>query len=138
MQRRIAFHASPYLLLSLTSFFWSLNWVIGRAMVGHVTPFTLTFIRWTVAVAVMMPFAWPGIRAHWPLIRRNWKVIAWLGFWGTGLHNAFAYVGLQYTTATNGVILNSSIPIMIILLGWLIYRERITRMQAMGVGCGVR
>ena len=135
MPRRLAtFHASPYLLLSLTSFFWSLNWVIGRAIVGHVTPLTLTFIRWVVAVAVMMPFAWPEIRAHWPVVRRNWKVIAWLGFWGTGLHNAFAYVGLQYTTATNGVILNSSIPIMIILLGWLIYRETITRMQALGVG----
>ena len=128
------FHPSPYLLLSLTSLFWSLNWVIGRAIVGHVTPLTLTFIRWVVAVTVMMPFAWPQIRAHWPVVRRNWKVIAWLGFWGTGLHNAFAYVGLQYTTATNGVILNSSIPIMIILLGWAIYRETITRMQAMGMG----
>ena len=127
------FHASPYLLLSLTSLFWSLNWVIGRAIVGHVTPLTLTFIRWLVAVGVMMPFAWPQIRAHWPAVRRNWKVIAWLGFWGTGLHNAFAYVGLQYTTATNGVILNSAIPILIILLGWLLYRETITRVQTLGV-----
>src|SRR5690349_6797666 len=127
------FHASPYLLLSLTAFFWSLNWVIGRAIVGHVSPFALTFARWTVAVAVMMPFAYPVIRAHWPVVRRNWKTIVWLGFWCTGLHNAFAYVGLQYTTATNGVILNSSIPIMIILLGWVVYRETITRMQAMAV-----
>ena len=127
------FHASPYLLLSLTSLFWSLNWVIGRAIVGHVSPLTLTFIRWLVAVAVMMPFAWPQIRGHWPVVRRNWKVIAWLGFWGTGLHNAFAYVGLQYTTATNGVILNSAIPILIILLGWLVYRETITRVQTLGV-----
>jgi len=127
------FHTSPYLLLSLTSLFWSLNWVIGRAIVGHVTPLSLTWIRWIVAVSAMLPFAWPGIRAHWPVIRRNWKVIAWLGFWGTGLHNAFAYVGLQYTTATNGVILNSAIPILIILLGWLIYRETITRLQSLGV-----
>ncbi len=133
MSRRTPLHTSPYLLLSLTSLFWSLNWVIGRAIVGHVTPLTLTFIRWLVAVAVMMPFAWPGIRAHWPVIRRNWKVIAWLGFWGTGLHNAFAYVGLQYTTATNGVILNSAVPVLIILLGWLFYRETITRVQALGV-----
>ena len=130
----LTLHASPYLLLTLTSLFWSLNWVIGRAIVGHVTPLTLTLIRWVVAVTVMLPFAWPQIRAHWPLVRRNWKVIAWLGFWGTGLHNAFCYVGLQYTTATNGVILNSSIPVMIILLGWLVYRETITRMQALGVG----
>ena len=133
MPRPPAFHASPYLLLSLTSLFWSLNWVIGRAIVGHVTPLTLTFIRWVVAVAVMLPFAWPEVRAHWPVIRRNWKVIVWLGFWGTGLHNAFAYFGLQYTTATNGVILNSSIPILIILLGWVLYRETITRVQMLGV-----
>ena len=124
---------SPYLLLSLTAFFWSLNWVIGRAIVGHVTPFALTYIRWVIALAVMMPFAWPAIRAHQEVIRRNWKMIVWLGFWGTGLHNVFAYAGLQYTTATNGVILNSSVPIMIILLGWLIYRDTITRVQSLGV-----
>jgi drug/metabolite transporter (DMT)-like permease len=133
MPSRPALHASPYLLLTLTSFFWSLNWVIGRAMVGHVTPLTLTFIRWLVAVAVMMPFAWPEIRAHRAAIKRHWKTLVWLGFWGTGLHNLFAYVGLQYTTATNGVILNSSIPVMIIVLGWLVYRDTITRVQAFGV-----
>ena len=130
--RALAFHASPYLLLSLTSLFWSLNWVIGRAIVGHVSPFALTFIRWSLAVVVMMPFAWSEIRAHWPAVRRHWKVIAWLGAWGTGLYNAFTYVGLQYTTATNGVMLNSAIPISIILLGWVVYRDTITRVQALG------
>jgi len=67
------------------------------------------------------------------VIRRDWKKIVWLGFWGTGLHNVFAYAGLQYTTATNGVILNSSVPVMIIVLGWLIYRDTITRLQSLGV-----
>jgi drug/metabolite transporter (DMT)-like permease len=126
-------HASPYLLLTLTAFFWSLNWVIGRAIVGHVSPLMLTFIRWIIAVGVMMPLAWPEIRAHREVIRRRWKTIAWLGFWGTGLHNTFAYVGLQYTTATNGVILNSAVPVMIIVLAWAVYRDTITRVQAAGV-----
>ena len=125
--------ASPYLLLSLCSLFWSLNWVIGKALVGTVSPLALTFIRWCVALAAMLPFALPSIRAHWPAVRRHWKTIAWLGFWGTGLHNAFAYVGLAYTTATNGVILNSAIPVMIILCGWVVYRDTITRVQAFGV-----
>lgn len=131
--RAASFHASPYLLLSLTAFFWSLNWVIGRAIAGHVTPFALAFIRWVIALAVMMPFAWPGIRAHRQAIRRHWRTIVWLAFWGTGLHNVFAYFGLQYTTATNGVILNSAIPVTIILLGWLVYRDTITRAQGLGV-----
>jgi drug/metabolite transporter (DMT)-like permease len=135
--RSPSWHASPYLLLSLTAFFWSLNWVIGRAIVGHVSPFALTFVRWVVAVMVMMPFAWPQIRAHRQSIRRNWKTILWLGAWGTGLHNVFAYLGLHYTTATNGVILNSSIPVMIIILGWAIYRDTITRVQALGVAVSI-
>jgi drug/metabolite transporter (DMT)-like permease len=125
--------ASPYVLLTLTSLFWSLNWIVGKALVGHVSPFALTFIRWSVAVIAMMPFAWPVIRSHWPIVRRSWKEIAWLGFWGTGLHNAFAYVGVQYTTATNGVMLNSAIPILIVLLGWVLYRETVTRMQVFGM-----
>jgi drug/metabolite transporter (DMT)-like permease len=124
---------SPYFLLTITSLIWSLNWVIGKAVVGTISPLTLTFIRWVVAVAAMMPFAFPLIREHWPVVKRHWKAIAWIGFWGTGLHNAFAYVGLHYTTATNGVILNSSIPILIIVTGWLIYRDTITRVQSLGV-----
>jgi len=131
---------SPYLLLTFTALLWSLNWVIGKAVVGTISPLTLTFIRWVIAVAVMMPFAYPLIRAHWPAVLANWKAIAWIGFWGTGLHNAFAYVGLHYTTATNGVILNSSIPILIIVTGWLVYRDTISRLQALGVAvslCGV-
>ena len=125
--------ASPYLLLSLCSLFWSLNWVIGKAVVGTISPLFLTFIRWVIAVAAMMPFAWPLIRDHWPVVRANWKPIVLIGFWGTGLHNAFAYVGLHYTTATNGVILNSSIPVLIIVTGWILYRDTITRVQALGV-----
>jgi drug/metabolite transporter (DMT)-like permease len=133
MTRFAGLRASPYLLLALTAFSWSLNWVIGRAIVGHVSPLVLTWMRWFIALATMLPFAWGEIRAHRATIRRHWKTIAWLGFWGTGLHNAFAYVGLQYTTATNGVILNSSVPVMIIVLAWIVYRDTITRVQAAGV-----
>jgi drug/metabolite transporter (DMT)-like permease len=107
--------------------------VIGKALVGTVSPLALTLIRWAVAVAAMLPFVLPQALAHWPAVRRHWRTIAWLGFWGTGLHNAFAYVGLQYTTATNGVILNSAIPVMIILCGWAVYRDTITKAQALGV-----
>jgi drug/metabolite transporter (DMT)-like permease len=133
MPRRFSPHATAYLLLALTAFSWSLNWVIGRAIVGHVSPLMLAYLRWVVALAVMIPFAWPEIRTHRDVIRRHWRSIAWLGFWGMGLQNAFSYVGLQYTTATNGVILNSSVPVMIVLLAWLVYRETITRLQALGV-----
>jgi len=52
---------------------------------------------------------------------------------GIGSHNALAYLGLNYTTATNGVILNSFIPVMIIAIAWIFLRQRLTRLQVAGV-----
>ena len=128
------FWLSPYLLLSLTALFWSGNWVIGRASVGNVPPVALAYWRWLLAVLFMLPFAWPQMRRDWPKIRAHWKVIVMLAVLGTGYHNLFSYLGLQYTTATNGVMLNSSIPVLILALGWLFFGQRITRAQIAGVG----
>ena len=50
-----------------------------------------------------------------------------LGAIGVGTHNALAYLGLNYTTATNGVILNSFIPVMIIAFSWLFLRGAAVR-----------
>src|SRR4051812_9333596 len=108
--------ASPYLLLTLTPFFWACNWIIGRLLHNDVPPLAMTFYRWLFAIAILAPFALAGVRREWPLIRRSWRVLVPLGIVGVGSHNALAYVGLNYTTATNGVILNSFIPVMIIAL----------------------
>jgi len=56
-----------------------------------------------------------------------------LGSIGIALHNAIAYIGLNYTTATNGVVLNSFIPVMIIAMAWAFFGERLTRVQLLGV-----
>ena len=132
--------SSPYLLLTLTSLFWSCNWVIGRAVVGKVPPIALAYWRWVLAVAFMLPFAIPQIRRSWPLIWQNRRVMVLLAVIGTGFHNLFSYLGLNYTTATNGVMLNSAIPVMIIVLGVLFFGLRVTRIQLAGVVvslCGV-
>jgi drug/metabolite transporter (DMT)-like permease len=128
------FWLSPYLLLALTVLFWSGNWVIGRAAVGAIPPVALAFWRWSIAVLFMLPFALPQMRRDWPAIRANWKSVLLLAVLGTGYHNLFSYLGLQYTTATNGVMLNSSIPVFIMALGWLFFGQRIARVQLIGVG----
>ena len=125
--------ASPYLLLTLTPFFWACNWIIGRFLHDDVPPLAMTFYRWLLAIAILAPFALRGVLRDWPLIRRSWRVLVPLGIIGIGSHNALAYVGLNYTTATNGVILNSFIPVMIVALSWLFLRERLAPRQLAGV-----
>ncbi|MBL8518961.1 MAG: DMT family transporter [Betaproteobacteria bacterium] len=127
-----AWHA-PFLLLTLTALFWSGNWIIGRATVGEVPPIALAWWRWVLAVLFMLPLALPQIRASWPAIRRDWKKLAGLGILGMGYHNMFSYLGLQYTTATNGVMLNSAIPVFIMILGVLFFGQKLRWLQVTGV-----
>ena len=94
----------------------------------------MTFLRWFFALLILAPFAWPHLRRDWPIVRRHWRTLVFLGAIGVGTHNALAYLGLNYTTATNGVILNSFIPVMIVALSRVFLRERLTPLQLAGVG----
>ncbi len=128
-----ALRVSPYLLLALAPFFWSLNWIVGRAVHHDVPPMAMTFFRWLFAIAILAPFALPHVVREWPVVRAHWRRLLVLGAIGIGSHNALAYLGLNYTTATNGVILNSFIPVMIIAIAWIFLRERLTGVQLAGV-----
>jgi drug/metabolite transporter (DMT)-like permease len=130
---RGARRVSPYLLLTLTPLFWAVNWIIGRALHQDVPPMAMTFFRWLFAVVILAPFALPHVLRQRTLIRRNWRRLLLLGVVGIGSHNALAYLGLNYTTATNGVILNSFIPVMIIAIAWIFLRQRLTGAQLAGV-----
>lgn len=111
--------AHPYLLLALAPLFWACNWIVGRGLASDIPPMAMTFFRWLFALAMLAPFAWPHVRREWPLVKASWKTMFVLGAIGVGTHNALAYLGLNYTTAMNGVILNSFIPVMIIAFAWL-------------------
>ncbi|MCC6068034.1 DMT family transporter [Ferrovum sp. PN-J185] len=56
-----------------------------------------------------------------------------LGILGIGGYNTFAYLGLQTTTATNGALLNSFIPIATILLSWLLLKKNLSTGEYLGI-----
>ena len=45
----------PYLLLVLTTLFWSGNYIIGRAIRFDIPPVTLATLRWSLACVVIFP-----------------------------------------------------------------------------------
>jgi drug/metabolite transporter (DMT)-like permease len=128
-----AFAANAYVLLTLTPLFWSVNWILGRGLATDIPPMAMTFFRWFFSILILAPFALPKVRRDWPIVRRNWKMLLFLGAIGIGSHNALAYLGLNYTTATNGLILNSFIPVMIVAMSWLFLREPLSGLQLTGI-----
>ena len=124
--------ALAYALLTLAALFWTGNWVVGRMLADLVPPSALTFWRWAIALALLLPFVGPRLWAARGLLVREWRPIVALGLLGGGLHNVLQYWGLDYTLATNGAILNATTPVLIIVLGTLLFRDPFPRRAAAG------
>lgn len=124
---------SPYLLLILANLFWAGNWVVGRAIRGDIPPLALSFWRWAIALLLILPLARPHLARDWPQLRSRGRWLLLFGFLGTAYYNAFGYLGLQHTTVTNGLLLNSFIPIVIVVLGWLFLGKRLRPIEMLGV-----
>ncbi len=123
----------PYLLLTLTTLFWSGNMVVGRAIRADVPPLSLAFWRWAIALALTLPLALPHLRSQWPQLRRSWRAVVALGLLGVGGFNTFAYIALQYTAATNALLLNSFIPVATIALSWAFLKKHLRGIEWLGV-----
>ena len=124
---------NAYLLLTLTMVFWAGNTIVGRGVAGTVPPLALAWLRWMLAASIIMPIAWPHLRRDWPVIRANWPMIALLGTLGAAIFVSLYYIGLSKTTALNGMIINSAVPLLIPIAVFALYREMLSLMQAAGI-----
>jgi drug/metabolite transporter (DMT)-like permease len=124
---------SPYVLLVLTTLFWAGNFVLGRAVHELIPPIALSFWRWSVALLVVLPFAWPQLRRDWSTLGRHWAILSVLGVLGVTNFNTFVYLGLQTTTATSAVLLVSTTPVLIVALSFAMLGVRVTVAQMAGI-----
>ena len=122
-----------WLLMMLPPLFWASNAVLGRAVAGQVPPVGLAFWRWTLGALLVLPFAWRHLRADAPVLKRQWKVVLLLTVLGIGVFNTFLYIGLNTTTALNAVMMQSSMPVLIVLMSLALFGDRVSALQAVGI-----
>lgn len=123
----------PFLILILPPLFWAGNFIAGRSVSHLSAPLSLSFWRWFIALIILLPFIVVPMWKQRHIIQRNFLKILVLAALGITGFNSLVYIALQDTTATNALLLNSFIPIFIILISSLLLREAITRPQALGV-----
>lgn len=126
-----------FALLVLVMVLWAGNSIVGRAVRDDVPPLTLAFVRWFGASLIVLPFAWAGLRRDWPVIVAHWKIVLALGLLGVGAFNALLYSGLQETTATNALLLQSAIPFVVMILDRLLHGVTSPAWQKIGVALSV-
>jgi drug/metabolite transporter (DMT)-like permease len=125
--------AGAYLLLVVAMLSWSGNMIVGRALAGTVPPLGLSLMRWSIAFAVVLPFVGVELVAKRAILLRHWRILLLLGLLGVTICNSLSYVGLQWTTALNGALVNSAGPMLTLLAAFVFNRERATPWQLAGI-----
>jgi hypothetical protein len=98
------------LLLLIPPLMWAGNAVVGRLMQGVVPPVTLNFLRWVLAMLMLLPLAGWVLRPGSGLWT-HWRRFALLGLLGVGMYNSLQYMALKTSTPLNVTLVASSIPV---------------------------
>ena len=123
-----------YILLILTTLFWSGNFIVGKtASIFEIPPFTLNFYRWLFAWLILAPFTLPEIIRKKNYILENIGLIIILGITSVTIFNSIVYYSLNFTQVISGVLTISTIPVMIIFFSWLFKIEKTNIYQISGV-----
>jgi drug/metabolite transporter (DMT)-like permease len=121
-------NARTVLLLTLPPLLWAGNAVVGRLLVGQVPPLALSGMRWALAFLVLLPLGWRALQ-RWHEVAARWPYLVLIGLLGVGTYNSLQYVALQTSTPINVTLILSSLPVWMMLIGWVWHGVRPTRRQ---------
>lgn len=129
-----------FILFTVPPLLWAGNYIVGRAVRNDIPPVTLTVVRWAIALLFIMPFALPHMRRD---IRRyaahGLRIVA-VSLSGVAAFSLLVYFGLHHTSGTNALLLNSCIPVLIMLFSALFFKGSLNMLQLSGLAvscCGV-
>ena len=114
-----------YILLVLTTIFWSGNFIVGKAAtIYEIPPFSLNFFRWLFAGIILLPFTFKEIFLKKNYIKANIGLFIILGITSITVFNSIVYYSLYFTQVITGVLMISTIPVWIILISSLLKIEK--------------
>ena len=123
-----------YVFLFLTVTFWAGNFVVGKfASIYEVPPFSLNFYRWFFAWLILAPFTLPEIIKKKDYIINNFKLFIVLGVTSITIFNSIVYYSLNFTQVISGVLMISTIPVMIMFFSSIFKIEKTNIFQIIGV-----
>ena len=123
-----------YIFLILATLFWSGNFIVGKAAsFFEIPPFTLNFYRWAFAWLILAPFTLKEIFRKKNYIINNIKLFLILGVTSITVFNSIVYYSLNFTQVISGVLMISTIPVMIIFFCWVFKIEKTNFYQILGV-----
>jgi drug/metabolite transporter (DMT)-like permease len=112
---------------------WGASFLFMRISATDFGAFALVEIRLALGALILLPFTW---QARTQLALAGWWRLAGIGAINSALPFALFAWGAQHAPAGIGAITNSMTVLFTALVAFLLYRERISTLRAIGLGAG--
>jgi drug/metabolite transporter (DMT)-like permease len=119
--------------LVLVMAIWGSAFSVTKAAITDVPPITFALLRFFFALAVLLPLAFARHKRTAQSLRGAWRILAVMGVCGITLFYVGSNLALAYTTATQGVIVQSTIPVVTALIAVFALHERPSGKRIVGI-----
>ncbi|OUS19477.1 EamA family transporter [Rhodobacterales bacterium 59_46_T64] len=115
---------------------WSSAFTSARVIVAYAPPLASLSLRFLLSglIGVAIAFA---MGQRFNLTRSQWRATVIFGVCQNALYLGLNFVAMQTIEASLASIIASSMPLMVALAGWVIFRDRLPRMAVIGLIAGV-
>lgn len=93
----------------------------------NINPSVMAMYRLGIGGLILLPFSIFNNKSA-SISFSHYKIIFWAGLM-TGLHYLTWFTSLQYTSVTSSTLIICSEPLVVLVFGYLLYRDKITRKQ---------
>lgn len=130
----VAVHTRSIVLLLLTMTVWGSTFVVTKGLIERWPPFTLAFVRVAIGTLVLLPLA---LSRHRRDVRLPWPTIFFMGLLGVAFYYMAFNYAMVYTSASQGALVQSSIPAITALVAVVWLRERASTLRWLGIALSV-
>ena len=124
--------ASVYLFGA--TLFWAGNFIVGKsASINEIPPISLNFYRWSIAWLILLPFTYRELIKKKDYILNNIGLFIILGITAVTIFNSALFYSLKFTQVITGVLMISTVTVMIIFISSLLKIEKTNIFQILGV-----
>ena len=124
---------SAYVVLFVANLVFATGYLVTRVVLHDIGPATLALARVLIGSAILVPWAWRGMREA-KLSRADRWGLAMMGIVGFALAFGLGNWGIALSSVTNAALLITAEPTSLILLSPLVLGERLSRREGVGAG----
>ncbi|MFY0693250.1 MAG: DMT family transporter [Paracoccaceae bacterium] len=118
------------------AFMWSSAFTSARIIVEDAPPLTALAVRFLISGLIAVVVA-RAMGQSWNLTRSQWIATFIFGLCQNALYLGLNFVAMQTIEASLAAIIASTMPLLVALVGWILFGERVNRLGIAGLLAGV-